>query len=262
MGAAKIDKMNARQKRFCEEYIVDLNGKQASIRAGYSAKTAEVTGSQLLRNPKVSAYITALQLKRSNRVEITADEVLEQLWNIATADPRELTENRRGACRYCYGDNFRYQMTPSEMEEAIRVHDEREERRLEGKKGKPKPFDTLGGYGFDPHKEPNPECPECFGDGIPRPFVADTRKISKKATSLLAAVKETKDGIEIKKHDKMKALELIGKHLGMFPAAGKFELVGKDGKDLIPDPKESIVVTGEKAMEVYLKLMQGDTEKP
>lgn len=46
-----------KQKRFCEEYLIDLNATQAAIRAGYSPKTAEQTASRLLRNVKVQEYI-------------------------------------------------------------------------------------------------------------------------------------------------------------------------------------------------------------
>ena len=46
-----------KQKRFCEEYLIDLNATQAAIRAGYSPKTAEQTASRLLRNVNVQEYI-------------------------------------------------------------------------------------------------------------------------------------------------------------------------------------------------------------
>jgi phage terminase small subunit len=65
------------QSRFVEEYLVDLNAKQAAIRAGYSPKTAEVQGARLLRNAKVVAAIAAAKEARSARTEITQDYVLE-----------------------------------------------------------------------------------------------------------------------------------------------------------------------------------------
>lgn len=81
-----------RQARFVEEYLVDLNGKQAAIRAGYSAATAEVTASKLLRSTKVSAALQAAKAKRSARTEITADAVLAELARIAFADPRAVVQ--------------------------------------------------------------------------------------------------------------------------------------------------------------------------
>ena len=59
--------------------MLDLNGKQAAIRAGYSPKTAEVLASQTLRIPKVQAAITAAQVRRSQRTEIAQDTVLREL---------------------------------------------------------------------------------------------------------------------------------------------------------------------------------------
>lgn len=71
--------MTPKQERFAQEYLVDLNATQAAIRAGYSAKTAEVQGSRLLSNAKVAAAVAAGQAKRSERVEVTQDYVLTKL---------------------------------------------------------------------------------------------------------------------------------------------------------------------------------------
>ena len=49
----KKQTLTTKQKLFVSEYLVDRNAKQAAIRAGYSAKTAEVQGSRLLSNVKV-----------------------------------------------------------------------------------------------------------------------------------------------------------------------------------------------------------------
>jgi len=78
--------LTPRQRRFVEEYLVDLNGKQAAIRAGYSPKTAEVQASQSLRNVKVQAAITAAQARRSQRIELTQDTVLRELAVLALSD--------------------------------------------------------------------------------------------------------------------------------------------------------------------------------
>lgn len=82
--------LTAKQQRFVEEYLCDLNATQAAIRAGYSARTAEAAGSRLLRNVKVSAAVTAGQRERSERVEITADRVLRELARIGFSDIRDL----------------------------------------------------------------------------------------------------------------------------------------------------------------------------
>jgi phage terminase small subunit len=79
-----VDKpMNPKQQRFCQEYLVDLNGTQAATRAGYSFKTASSQSERLLRNVEVQAEIQRLQMQRSERLEITADDVLKDLAAIA-----------------------------------------------------------------------------------------------------------------------------------------------------------------------------------
>lgn len=78
--------LTPKQKRFVEEYLVDLNATQAAIRAKYSEKTAEKIGSENLKKPEVAAAIQAEMDKRSKRTNITADNVLKELMRIATAD--------------------------------------------------------------------------------------------------------------------------------------------------------------------------------
>ena len=69
--------MNARQKRFCDEYLIDCNATQAAIRAGYSPKTAKQIGQRMLTNVDLKAYI---------------DEQLERIHNEKTADAQEVLE--------------------------------------------------------------------------------------------------------------------------------------------------------------------------
>lgn len=73
-----MSELNARQKLFCKEYLIDLNASAAYRRAGYSAKgaAADVSASKLLRNPKVAKYIQESMDKRAEKLEISADYVL------------------------------------------------------------------------------------------------------------------------------------------------------------------------------------------
>lgn len=71
--------MNTKQKRFCDEYLIDCNATQAAIRAGYSPKTAKITGAKLLTNANLKAYIEE-QLEKIHSEKIAdAQEVLEYL---------------------------------------------------------------------------------------------------------------------------------------------------------------------------------------
>ena len=83
--------MNARQRRFCDEYLIDCNATQAAIRAGYSAKTAKQIGQETLTKPDLKAYIEA-ELDRLH-TEKTADaqEVLEYLTAVMRGQHTEQT---------------------------------------------------------------------------------------------------------------------------------------------------------------------------
>lgn len=83
---------NYRQELFCHEYLVDLIAKQATIRAGYSEKTAEVQGSRLLSNAKVQARIAYLQGLREKRTDITADKVLSEYSKLGFSDITDYLE--------------------------------------------------------------------------------------------------------------------------------------------------------------------------
>jgi phage terminase small subunit len=82
--------MTPKQERFVKEYMIDLNATQAAIRAGYSEKTAEQQGYQLLQNTSVSAAVAKAMKKRGDKLEITADRVLLEMARLAFSDPRKL----------------------------------------------------------------------------------------------------------------------------------------------------------------------------
>ena len=200
--------LTLKQQRFVDEYMVDLNATQAAIRAGYSSETAQEQSSRLLSNVMVQAAISAARKEQQKRTAITADTVLIEIANVALADARELVEVKTGCCRCCWGEGHRYQRTLMEMNSA-------RERWLD--KGKnPSEFDEEGGIGFNPLKLPHPECPNCGGDGQARTVLKDTRHLSPRAAALYAGAKQTKDGIEIKMHSKLDALEKLAKHVGLY----------------------------------------------
>lgn len=75
----KEAKLNAKQRTFVEEYLVDLNATQAAIRAGYSKHTASEMGYENLNKPQIQTALQAAMEKRSKRTEITADYVLDTI---------------------------------------------------------------------------------------------------------------------------------------------------------------------------------------
>jgi phage terminase small subunit len=215
--AAKQSKTELREDRFIAEYLVDYNGRQAAIRAGYAPQAARQTASELLAKPHVQAKLQAAQEKVLDGLGVTVDLVMSRLHAIATADPRELTELHRGCCRYCWGVDNLFQRTPREMREA-RANWEANEAAKQMKEGAaaPVPFDEAGGIGYNPRRDPNPECPECFGDGEARAVLKDTRDLSPVARLLFAGVEQTQHGLKVRMHSQPDALVHIGKQLGMF----------------------------------------------
>lgn len=87
---ARNNPLTAKQARFVEEYLIDLNAAAAARRAGYSVKMADRIGFQLLEKTRIQAAIQAAQLARSARTGITADRVIAEIAKVAFADPRNV----------------------------------------------------------------------------------------------------------------------------------------------------------------------------
>ena len=217
--------LNNRQQRFVEEYLIDLNASAAYLRAGYKSQNPDVDCQKLRVKSSIKEAIQKAMQDREQRTVVTADRVVQELWNIVTADANDIVELRRCCCRYCWGINNRYQLTANEME--ARKDSYAIEAAKAAQEGKPiAVFDPLGGIGYDATKEPNQACPECFGVGVTKPFFKDTRKLPPGVKSLYAGVKVTKDGVEVRMHSKDKAMELLGRHLGMFKDKVEVEIKG------------------------------------
>lgn len=143
-----MPKLTDKQKRFCEEYLIDLNATQAAIRAGYKEKTAYAQGQRLLKKVEAQEYLQELMNERSKRTEITADRVLRELAAIAFSDRTELAQ---------VGESGEVTFTPTEQ----------------------------------------------LKEDIKR---------------TIAGIENGKYGTKVTTYDKVKALELLGKHLGLFTA--------------------------------------------
>lgn len=144
MGAGLTEK----QKRFCDEYIIDLNATRAYL-AAYPATTKEATAaksaSRMLRNGKVAEYIRQRIEDRRRRTEITQDRVLLELAAIAFADVAGIISWQDGRIR-----------------------------------------------------------------------ITNTEDVPEESRKIIAGYKKGQFGPEVKLWDKLKALELLGRHLGMF----------------------------------------------
>lgn len=141
----KMARLTAKQRRFADEYLIDLNAEQAAIRAGYSERYARGNAHKLVANGCINTCILELMDERSKRTNVTQDKVVNELAKIGFSD----------------------------ISSFLKVEDN--------------------------HVE-----------------VFDTDSIQHEMLAAIAEIKEGNYGISIKLHDKLKALELIGRHLGMF----------------------------------------------
>lgn len=161
--------VNARQRQFCEEYLIDLNATQAAIRAGYSEKYAHTNARKLLQITTIKTKIDELMAERAKRTEITQDRVLKELAIIAFSNAADYA-------------------AVIEREAVMEV--DGQQIKLLDDDGNPIMYRTV---------EPV--------------LTADLTDEQKRA---LAVIKKGRDGFEVKPYDKVRALELLGKHLGMF----------------------------------------------
>ena len=171
-------KLTDKQKRFIDEYIIDLNATKA-YKAAYPKITKDETAAsasvRLLRNVKVQEYLKERQNALQERTEITQDRVLLELAKIAFSN----------------GADFA-QVVTKPYKKRVYNHDD------EG-------YVTKDVY-------------EQFVE------LKDTASLHPDKMAAISAIKETKYGISVESCDKVKALELIGRHLGMFK--DKVELSG------------------------------------
>ncbi|CAB3644131.1 terminase small subunit [Trinickia soli] len=86
--------LTPKQMRFVQEYLIDSNGKQAAIRAGYSPKTAEAQASRLLSNAKVKAVVSSRTKKLMSKLDVTVERILTERARMAFYDPGDIAGQR------------------------------------------------------------------------------------------------------------------------------------------------------------------------
>lgn len=145
-ASAKVKKLNERQLRFVDEYMVDMNATQAAIRAGYSPKTAYSIGVQLLKKLEIQAELQKKRDKLAQKLEISQERVINELAAVAFANGADYA----------------------------RI--------------------TAQGY----------------VEFIP------TDDLPKEKLAAIAGIKSSQSGTEVKLGDKLRALEMLGKYLGLF----------------------------------------------
>ncbi len=123
-------KLTARQARFVEEYLIDLNATQAAVRAGFSVKSAGEIGSRLLKNVNVSQALGVAMAERSKRTGINQDRVVRELARIAYAKAGDIIDDEDGRLRPGLSDDdaacvqsIRVRSFPDGTEREVRLYD-------------------------------------------------------------------------------------------------------------------------------------------
>lgn len=194
-----------------------MQAKPGRKRGSYLAAEAEA----MMTRPHVAARIEELRKQFMERLNLSATTILQEWYDIAFADPNELIQHRRLCCRNCYGKNNGYQwLDETEWQEAAHAATLRNAQRRSAGMGdaemEPEPS-RAGGFGYDRLKLPKDSCPICQGEGVGEVFVADTTKLTGRASKLYAGIKQTKFGIEILMRDQDAALANLARAFGVIP---------------------------------------------
>ena len=118
-------KMTAKQMRFCDEYLIDLNATQAAIRAGYSEKTATVIGSENLTKPYIREYIDKRLAEKEESLVAKQDEVMKYLTAVMRREEKEnvVVTLSKEVTKYVPDDNgtMRKQTIKEEIPQIIEI---------------------------------------------------------------------------------------------------------------------------------------------
>lgn len=158
--------MTEKQKRFVEEYLVDLNATQAAIRAGYSARSANKIAAENMAKPGIRARIDTAMAELSKRTGVNQERVIRELAKVAFANSADVID-----------------------------------------------FETA--------------------ELLPQAAAEDTAAVASVKVKTIPSAEGKGVEREIRMADKLKALELLGKHLGMF--TDNINLHGDMGVQIIDD---------------------------
>ncbi|MPT02067.1 MAG: terminase small subunit [Pseudomonas sp.] len=208
-----------RHRCFAREYVASgFNATRAAVAAGYSSSSAASQGAKLLKDPRVQDYVRECSQRVVEHAEVRAEEVVRRLHEMLMADPRDLVEVHVSCCRHCYGTDHEYQYTHAE-------YNAKREKWIDAGKH-PEDFPELGGVGYEAHRPAMAQCPECFGAGLPRTVVKDTRGLGRGALALFGGAKEGKYGTEISIRNQLDVIEKLMRYHGLYQRDGIRSNVG------------------------------------
>jgi len=196
------NELSHKQEVFCLNYIRYGNAALAAKACGTPAKNARQGGYKLLQNSQVAARIKQLQMEFCQKIQVEAEKVMQELARIAFHDYTLISQIRHVSCEKCwinYAQRARLEYAEDmELAELSGEHCELPDR-LEV-----------------PPETPDPDCRTCYGRGKCTIWHADSRDLGPCEKAAVKYVSMGKYGIRIHVADKLHALELLAKHLGLF----------------------------------------------
>lgn len=166
------------------------------MKKGMSDHAIQIEAARMIKRPNVVSFIQDVRGEMSGTALVDVQHLIIDLCQIATVDINEICQIRRECCRYCWGKYHVYEWAPWELEEAVSEWERALDKwAINGSRPADRPAEPLsGGETWHPHREPNPECPRCYGDGVLNTWINDSRKLSPAARKLFDGWKYDKNG--------------------------------------------------------------------
>jgi hypothetical protein len=210
---AKPEGLSQKQEAFAQAYVrlgsvVDAYVEAYATRSTTNRNSLRSTAYNTLKHPAVARRVAALQAAAAAGSITSTAELVDALAEMAEADLNELCTLTVGACRHCWGKGgARHWRDVDEYTLALARAIDRHE---------PLP-DEHGGYGYRNDREPNADCNECHGCGVPRVRFTNTADVSRGARRLLKGIELHADGTpkRLHFHDQLAIRTELHRLLGM-----------------------------------------------
>jgi hypothetical protein len=206
--------VSKQEENFLQHWVTHYSDpKKSAIAVGYPAVDARRIAFRLLSLPRLVNRLAEIERDMLASVRIDPHELFKEVvtQNLRLARAKVPMQVWNPCCRHCYGINHMYQRTYREFEED---YERSVTQPVKPKMGqsKPLPFDEKGGSGYDPSLPPDPDCPNCHGDGDaahPVVRVKDTRLFTPEERELFAGAIAKRSGVEMVWKDQAQAREFL-----------------------------------------------------
>lgn len=211
-GTVAGETCTAKQDAFARAWA-ETGNQAAAYRIAYNVHERTLPGtvwsyaSRIASLPCVRKKAEEYRQQIALETIVTVRDALQWQLDIATADPNEVAFIAQRACRYCYGQDHRYQWIDDDeyTKACVEAMDD----------GLVPPTDE-GGYGYTRALDPHDDCPACLGEGLAESVIRDTRKLTGKARKLYKGADYKNGQLVVLMHDQQKAWENVCRMLGAF----------------------------------------------